>query len=150
MDVLTLVLWALRIGFLLLIYLVLLLVVRALWRDLRASVRDEGAALGRLVVVASPYGQPEPGMSIPIDAVTSMGRDVNSTVVVDDDQVIDDHALLTYRGHVWVLEDRAGGGVTRVNGQPIAGAAVMGYGDELGLGRVRLRLERAPVETAGR
>lgn len=150
MDVLTLLLWALRIGFLLLIYLVLLLVVRALWRDLRAAVRDEAAPLGRLVVVASPYGQPEPGVSIPVDAVTTMGRDVNSTIVVDDDEVVDDHALLTYRGHAWVLEDRAGGGFTRVNGQPIAGAAVMGYGDEIGLGKVRLRLERASVGSAGR
>lgn len=150
MDVLTLILWALRIGFLLLIYLVLLLVVRALWRDLRAAVRDEAAALGRLVVVASPDGRPEPGTSIPLDAVTSLGRDVNCTVVVDDDHVVDDQALLTYRGHVWVLEDRAGGGTTRVNGQPIAGAAVIGYGDEIGLGRVRLRLERASVETTGR
>ena len=145
MDVLTLVLWGLRIAFLVLIYLVLLLVVRALWRDLRAAVRDESTALGRLIVVASPFGQPEPGTSIPLDAVTTLGRDVNSTIVVDDEVVIDDHALLTFRGRLWVLEDRAGGSVTRINGQPIAGAAVLGYGDEIGLGRVRLRLERAPA-----
>ena len=150
MDVLTLVLWGLRIAFLLLIYVVLLLVVRALWRDLRAAVRDESTALGRLVVVASPYGQPEAGMSIPLDAVTTLGREVNSTIVIDDDHVIEDHALLTFRGRLWVLEDRAGGGVTRINGQPIAGAAVLGYGDEIGLGGVRLRLERAPVETGAR
>ena len=49
-------------------------------------------------VLASPMGQPEPGVSIPLDAVTTLGRDVNSTVVVDDDAVADDHALLTYRG----------------------------------------------------
>ena len=148
MDVVTLGLWALRIGFLALIYLVLLLVVRALWRDLRAAVRDEGAALGRLVVVASPMGQPEPGMSIPLDAVTSLGRDVNSTVVIDDDHVADDHALLTYRGRLWVLDDRVGDGATRINGQAIVGSAVLGYGDEIGLGKVRLRLERAPTVTA--
>ena len=150
MDAVTLALWALRIGFLALIYLVLLLVVRALWRDLRSAVRDEGAALGRLVIVASPMGQPEAGTSIPLDAVTSLGRDVNSTVVIDDDAVADDHALLTYRGHLWVLEDRAGGGATRVNGHPIAGEAVLGYGDEIALGDVRMRLERAPVDGAGR
>ena len=149
MDVLTLGLWALRLGFLALIYLVLLLVVRALWRDLRAAVRDEGAALARLVVVASPLGQPEAGTSIPLDAVTALGRDMDSTVVIDDDTVADEHALLTFRGHQWLLEDRAGGGATRVNGQPMAGTAVLGYGDEIGLGEVRLRLERAPLDGSG-
>ena len=34
-----------------------------------AAVHHDGAALGRLVVLASPQGQPEPGTSIPIDAV---------------------------------------------------------------------------------
>ena len=150
MDVVTVGLWALRLGFLALIYVVLLLVVRALWRDLRAAVHDDASALGRLVVVASPMGQPEPGTSIPLDAVTSLGRDVNSTVVIDDDHVADDHALLTYRGRVWVLDDRVGDGETRVNGQAIVGAVVLGYGDEIGLGRVRLRLERAPAAGAGR
>jgi hypothetical protein len=146
-DILTLVLWGLRLAFLAAIYLVLLLVVRALWRDLRAAVRETGDALGRLVVLASPLGQPEPGTSIPIDAVTSLGRDVNSTVVVDDDEVFPEQALLTYRGNAWLLEDRAGG--TLVNGQPVAGATVLGYGDEIGLGRVRLRLERSARGTGG-
>ena len=149
MDALTLALWVLRLTFLALIYLVLLLIVRALWRDLRAAVRDEGAALGRLVVITSPMGQPEAGTAIPLDAVTVLGRDVNSTVVIDDDAVADMHALLTYRGRAWILEDRAGDGSTRVNGHPIATAAVLGYGDEIGLGKVRLRLERAPVDGPG-
>ncbi len=150
MDVLTLALWALRIAFLAAIYVVLLLVARALWRDLRSAVRDESTALGRLVVLASPLGQPEPGVAIPLDAVTSLGRDVNSTVVIDDERVEDDHALLTFRGWSWVLEDRTGGEATRINGQAVQGVAVRGYGDEIALGDVRFRLDRATVEAGGR
>ncbi|MFN8621589.1 MAG: FHA domain-containing protein [Chloroflexota bacterium] len=41
-------------------------------------------------------------------------------------------------------------GGTLVNGQPVAGAIVLGYGDEIGLGRVRLRLERASSGAGGR
>lgn len=149
MDILTLTLWGVRLAFLALLYVFLLLVVRALWRDLRAAVHHDGAALGRLVVLASPQGQPEPGTSIPIDAVTSLGRDVNSTIVIDDDAVLGDHALLTFRGRLWVLDDRAMDGSTRVNGQPIAGAAGLGYGDEIRLGDVRLRLERAVGDASG-
>jgi hypothetical protein len=143
-DVLTVALWALRIAFLVCIYLVLVLIARALWRDLRTAVREGSTALGRLVVLRSPLGQPEPGLIIPLDAVTSLGRDVNSTVVIDDDQVEDDHALLTYRGWSWVLEDRTSGDATRVNGQPLHGLAVLGYGDVIDLGDVRFRLDRSP------
>lgn len=150
MDVLTLALWALRIAFLVCIYLVLLLIARALWRDLRTAVREGSTALGRLVVLRSPLGQPEPGLIIPLDAVTSLGRDVNSTVVIDDERVEEDHALLTYRGWSWVLEDRTGGDATRVNGQPLQGLAVLGYGDVIDLGDVRFRLDRAPEEAGGR
>lgn len=149
MDVLTLALWGLRIAFLIAIYLVLLLVARALWRDLRAAVRDESTALGRLVVLASPLGQPEPGLSIPIDAVTSLGRDINNTVVIDDERVADEHALLTYRGWSWVMEDRTDGEATRINGQALQGIAVLGYGDEIALGDVRFRLDRAPADGGG-
>ncbi len=144
MDVLTLVLWVLRIAFLLGIYLVLLLVVRAIWRDLRATVRGGPPALGRLVVLASPLGQPEQGLVIPLDAVTTLGRDVNSSVVIDDGRVADDHALLAYRGWSWVLEDRTDGEATRVNGRPAQGMVVLGYGDQFALGDVRFRLDRSP------
>lgn len=150
MDVLTLALWALRIAFLVAIYLVLLLVARALWRDLRAAVRDESTALGRLVVLGSPLGQPEVGTIVPLDAVTTLGSDVNSTVVIDDERVAPDHALLTFRGWSWVLEDRTDGEATRINGQPVQGVAVLGYGDEITLGDVRFRLDRAPVEPGAR
>ena len=36
------------------------------------------AELGRLVVLASPRGEPQPGASYPLDAVTNLGRDVNN------------------------------------------------------------------------
>jgi len=136
------VLWALRIGFIVCIYVFLALVVRTLWRDLRAAVATAAPSVGRLIVVASPLGRPEPGTSIPIDAVTSLGGDVNNTLVVDDPDVASQHGLLTFRGRAWYLEDRGGGGPLRVNGEMVDGAATVRYGDEIGLGRVRLRLER--------
>ena len=142
MDAFTLVLWVLRIGFVIGLYVFLALVVRTLWRDLRSAVATAAPSAGRLIVVASPLGRPEPGTSIPIDAVTSMGGDVNNTLVVDDPDVASQHGLLTFRGHAWYLEDRGGGAPLRVNGEVVDGAATVRFGDEIGLGRVRLRLER--------
>ncbi len=143
MDVFTLSLWILRLAFVALIYVFLLAVGRALWRDLRASVAGAGRALGRLVVIAAPEGRPEPGSSIPLDAVNSLGRDVNNSIVVDDTFVSAEHALLTFRGRAWYVEDRGSTNGTWLNGQRVDGLLPLGYGDELQVGQVRLRLERA-------
>ncbi|MBX3029388.1 MAG: hypothetical protein KF809_04465 [Chloroflexi bacterium] len=148
MDAFTAVLWILRIGFVIGLYLFLVLVVRALWRDLRASVRAAAPSVGRLIVLASPLGTPAAGSSIPIDAVTSLGGDVNNTVVVEDPAVAGDHGLLSYRGLAWYLEERESGmRPMLVNGEPFEGATAVHFGDEITLGEVRLRLER-PITTA--
>jgi hypothetical protein len=146
MDAFTLSLWLLRIGFVLLIYLFLAMVMRTLWRDLRTTVVASVTPLGRLVVVASPEGQPARGTSIPLDAVTSLGREVNNSVVVDDEFVSSEHALLTYRGRAWYLEDRGSTNGTYLNGQRIDDQKLLRFGDEIGLGAVRLRLERGIPE----
>ena len=143
MDVFTVSLWLLRIGFVLLIYAFLFMVARALWRDLRAGVAGAGQPLGRLVVVASPEGRPAPGTSLSLDAINSIGRDVNNSIVIDDSFVSTDHALLTYRGRAWYVEDRGSTNGTWLNGQRVEGLLPLGYGDELQIGQVRLRLERA-------
>jgi pSer/pThr/pTyr-binding forkhead associated (FHA) protein len=149
MDPFTLALWAIRLAFVALIYLFFASVVRLLWRDIRSTVRSSSSPLGRLVVLASPGDEPRQGSSIPLDAVTTLGRDVNNSVVVDDDFVSADHAMLTFRGRVWFLEDRGSTNGTFLNGQLVQGVIPLGYGDEIGLGGVRLRLER-PDASEGR
>ncbi|MDQ3448609.1 MAG: FHA domain-containing protein [Chloroflexota bacterium] len=144
MDAFTLTLWIVRITFVILLYLFFAALLRVLWRDLRTTVATSGRSLGRLVVVASPEGRPTPGASIPLDAITSLGRDVNNSITVEDSFVSAEHALLTFRGRAWYLEDRGSTNGTYVNGQRVAGVAPLGYGDEVQLGQVRLRLERAP------
>jgi pSer/pThr/pTyr-binding forkhead associated (FHA) protein len=142
-DVFTLSLWLLRLGFVALIYLFLFLVARALWRDLRAGVSGAGQPLGRLVVVASPEGRPPAGSSLPLDAINSIGRDVNNAIVVDDSFVSAEHTMLTFRGRAWYVEDRGSTNGTWLNGQRVEGLVPLGYGDELQVGQVRMRLERA-------
>lgn len=142
MDAFTLTIWIVRICFVVCLYLFFFVLLRALWRDLRTTVATSGRSLGRLVVVASPEGMPQAGNSIPLDAITSLGRDVNNSITVDDAFVSGEHAVLTFRGRAWYLEDRGSTNGTYVNGQRIDGVVSLGYGDELQLGQVRLRLER--------
>jgi pSer/pThr/pTyr-binding forkhead associated (FHA) protein len=143
MDVFTLSLWLLRIGFVVLIYLFLFMVARAMWNDLRAGVSGAGQPLGRLVVIAAHEGRPAPGTNFALDAVNSIGRDVNNSIVIDDSFVSAEHSMLTFRGRAWSVEDRGSTNGTWLNGQRVEGLLPLGYGDELQIGQVRLRLERS-------
>jgi FHA domain len=143
MDGFTVTIWIVRILFLALLYVFLFGIARALLRDLRAAAREPTVEIGRLVVVASPGGEPEAGTTLPLDAITTLGRDVNNAIVVEDQFVSAEHAVLTFRGRTWYVEDLESTNGTFVNGSPVDGLAPLGYGDELQLGEVRLRLDRA-------
>jgi FHA domain len=141
MDGFILTLWLVRILFLVLLYGFLFAVVRVLLRDLRAAARGP-AELGRLVVIASPRGEPPAGTTFPLDALTTLGRDVNNSIVVDDPFASADHAVLTFRGRAWFVEDLESTNGTYVNGLPVERVAPLGFGDELQVGEVRFRLDR--------
>jgi hypothetical protein len=143
MDGFLLVVWAVRLLFLALIYLFLYRVVRALLRDLRAAAREPVDRPGRLVVLESPAGEPLAGQSYSLDVITPLGRDVNNAIVVDDPFASAEHAVLTYRGRSWYLEDLGSTNGSYINGRRVDGVAPMGFGDELQIGQVRLRLERS-------
>jgi hypothetical protein len=142
MDPFLLVVWAVRLLFLGLIYLFLARVILVLLRDLRAAAREPSDRPGRLVVLASPGGEPAAGHSIGLDVITPLGRDVNNAIVIDDPFASAEHAVLTYRGRSWYLEDLGSTNGSFVNGRRVEGVAPMGFGDELQIGQVRMRLER--------
>jgi len=141
-DGFALTLWLVRILFLALLYAFLVLVVRVLLRDLRAASRGRGE-LGRLFVLASPGGEPPAGTSFPLDAITTLGRDVNNTIVVDDPFVSAEHAVLTFRGRTWYVEDLGSTNATFVNAVQVDGVSPLGFGDEVQIGDVRFRLDRS-------
>jgi hypothetical protein len=149
MDPFLLTVWIVRLLFLGLLYVFLFRIARALLGDLRAAAREPGAELGRLVVIASPSGEPPEGTSLALDAIATIGRDVNNAIVVEDQFVSAEHAILTFRGRAWYVEDLGSTNGTFVNGSPVEGVAPLGFGDVVQLGEVRLRLER-PRSAAGR
>jgi FHA domain len=141
-DGFALTLWLVRILFLALLYAFLFLVVRVLLRDLRSASRGRGE-LGRLFVLASSRGEPPAGASFPLDAIATLGRDVNNTIVVDDPFASAEHAVLTFRGRTWYVEDLGSTNGTYVNGAQVDSVAPVGFGDEVQVGEVRFRLDRS-------
>lgn len=144
MDATLLAIWILRLGFLAILYLFLWAVVRVLMRDLRTAVSEPEAELGRLLVLASPSGEPPAGSVFALDAVTRLGRDVNNSIVLEDEFISADHAVLTFRGRAWYVEDVGSTNGTYVNGNRVEDISPVAFGDELQVGQVRLRLDRAP------
>ena len=116
MDPALVAIWVLRLLFLGMLYVFLGGVVRVLLRDLRAAARAPGAELGRLTVLASPSGEPAVGSSFGLDAVATLGRDVNNAIVLEDTFVSSAHATLTFRGRAWYVEDAGSTNGTFVNG----------------------------------
>ena len=143
MDGFLLITWIVRLLFLGFLFVILFQVTRALMRDLRAAAREPGRSLGRLVVLESPGGEPATGRSFDLDAITTLGRDVNNAIVIDDEFASASHAALTYRGRAWYVEDLGSTNGTYVNGSQVDGLSPVAFGDEIQVGQARMRLERA-------
>lgn len=144
-DILRLLLLALQLGFVALLYLVLLRFAGSLLKDLRNAEEMQVASrsgIGRLSVLESPEDEPQAGSTIALGPINSIGRNVNNTIYVEDDFVSTTHAMLTFRGRSWFVEDQGSTNGTYVNGHRIDRPVALSFGDELTVGRVRMRLER--------
>jgi pSer/pThr/pTyr-binding forkhead associated (FHA) protein len=144
-DALRLLLLAAQLAFLGILYLALFGFARSLLRDLNLAERAQEAAqtgIGRLSVIESPEDEPPKGRSIALWPINSIGRNLESTIYVEDDFVSATHAMLTFRGRAWYVEDQASTNGTYVNGHRIDRPVALSYGDELTIGRIRMRLER--------
>jgi pSer/pThr/pTyr-binding forkhead associated (FHA) protein len=143
-EVLRLLLLVLQLAFLGILYLILFSFARSLLRDLRSAEQAQVASqagIGRLAVLESPEDEPPVGRPIALGPINSIGRNVNNTVFVEDDFVSANHAMLTFRGRSWFIEDQGSTNGTYVNGHRIDRPVAHSFGDELTIGRVRMRLE---------
>jgi pSer/pThr/pTyr-binding forkhead associated (FHA) protein len=144
-DILRILLLVLQLGFVALLYLVLLRFARSLLRDLRNAEQAQVASrsgIGRLAVLESPADEPPSGTTIALGPINSIGRNVNNTIYVEDDFVSANHAMLTFRGRSWFVEDQGSTNGTYVNGHRIDRPVALSFGDEVMVGRVRMRLDR--------
>jgi pSer/pThr/pTyr-binding forkhead associated (FHA) protein len=144
-EILRVLLLLLQLGFVVLLYLVLSRFARTLLRDLRQAEEAQIASrsgIGRLSVLDSPANEPPEGTTIALGPINSIGRNVNNTIFVEDDFVSATHAMLTFRGRSWFVEDQGSTNGTFVNGHRIDRPVALSFGDELTIGRVRMRLDR--------
>ena len=133
-------LWGVRIAFLLLLYVFLFRAFGALSR----AMRTEGAArsLGTLVVERSPARTPRVGERLPLRASNSMGRDAGNDIALPDEAASARHATLEVHDGEWFIEDLGSTNGTLVNGVRIERRERVRPGDEIAIGRIALRLDK--------
>jgi hypothetical protein len=138
------VLWAVRIAFLVLLYLFLIRAFGALQRALmtETAMAARPAGIAHLVVQRSVRGAPRLGERLPLRAVNAIGRDAGNDVVLNDEAASARHALLEFADGEWWIEDSGSTNGTLVNGELVKSRERVQYGDELGIGRIGLRLEQ--------
>jgi len=144
-DILRILMLVLQLGFVALLYLALMRFAGSLLKDLRNAETAQLASrsgIGSLLVIDSPGDEPPAGSTIPLGPINSIGRNVNNTIYVEDDFVSTNHAMLTFRGHSWFVEDQGSTNGTYINGHRIDRPVALSFGDELTIGRVRMRLDR--------
>jgi pSer/pThr/pTyr-binding forkhead associated (FHA) protein len=137
-------LWGVRILFLVVLYIFLIRAFGALQRSLAtenaAAARPAGLAF--LVVQRTVRGAPRVGERLPLRAVNAIGRNAGNDIVLNDEAASARHALVEFSDGEWWVEDSGSTNGTSVNGEVIRSRERLQYGDELRVGRVALRLEQ--------
>ncbi len=147
---------ALKVAFLVLLYLFIWMIVRSATRDVRSapqesivlSAADANAlraqqprpAKAQLSVISSPTLPT--GRRLTIVEATTVGRGPGSALRLDDDEYVSSrHAQITPAdGGAWV-EDLGSTNGTFVNGAPVTSARLAGPGDLIRIGETQLRVE---------
>lgn len=155
----------LRIAFIFLLYFFIFLVVRTITRELNRpsrrpnyvqenyraenfvapppqSAAQANGVTGRLVVTeVGNATSVRPGEIFQLGPIMPIGRLPGNALILDDDYVSSEHALLAWREGRWWLSDVASTNGTFLNGQPVTRPVQVNWGDLIGVGGVRLRLE---------
>lgn len=146
---------ALKIGFLVFLYIFILYVVRSSTRDLRTAPQEsiilspkEAARLRggvtiparRLLVRSSPVLKP--GSTVEVGARTPVGRGPENAMRLDGDEYVSGrHALLDPRPDGLWIEDIGSTNGTFVNGARVSSARQLHRGDIVRIGQTDLEVE---------
>lgn len=139
----------LRIAFIALIYLFLYQVGRVSVRELMTigqvsssvpqHVSMQKAASGMLEMVDPAESSWHPGTRFALDYYTTIGRNPENAIAIDDGFVSGNHAEISFDQGAWWLLDLGSTNGTQLNSQPIVGKVQLQEGDIVSFGRVHLR-----------
>ena len=141
-----------RLGFLALLWFFVLLVVRALRRDVSGAApanrqRQAGPAqppptgrrrgATRLIITEGPLA----GSTVPLSPTSiTIGRSPSCTLVLEDSYASSRHARVFPKDGAWWLEDLGSTNGTTLNGHPVRGTVELHVGEPVRIGQTTLEL----------
>lgn len=126
------------LGFLLTLYVLI-------WRSFKQMQRQlesTRAAYGHLTALIEIDGQLMPaGRRFALSTLTTLGRSVSNSIMVDDSFASDRHARIVLQDGQWWLEDCSSRNGTRLNDETIRQRTILTDGDIIGIGSLHYKLE---------
>src|SRR5262249_4963451 len=142
------VLLALRLAFLVALYLFLALVARAAWRELRPAAGQDRSPSHELTIVDPARSRRRRGERITIRPGATVGREAGNAIIIDEATVSARHAVFGFDRDGWWLEDLGSTNGTFVNRRRLDGRRSIEEGDEVQFGRVAMRFGSADQRSA--
>jgi hypothetical protein len=141
---------ALRVAFVVVLYLFIWQIARNCLRDIAATAgAASGVAPDRLVILdGGPTGL-APGTWFPLAPGATIGRGAECAIRLDDPFVSGAHARLERDHNGWRLRDLGSTNGAWVNRKPVRGVTAVKAGDVLQCGGVTMLLTVAAREAAG-
>ena len=115
-----------------------------IYRDLQmttTALTQQGQVRAALCVIANEGETPAVGTLFPLQPVTSIGRNGRNAIVLADSYASGEHALITWRGGQWWLEDLGSRNGTLLNDVLLEETAVITTGDIITIGETSLKIE---------
>lgn len=140
-------LFGLRLVSALLLLAILLALLVALWRDYQSAALHTQASrrvYGQLVALTQLEAMnmyAPTGETYPLLPLTSLGRSLTNTIVIEDNFASSEHAVIALRNTQWWLEDRNSRNGTLLNGEPITKPVIVTDGDIIGIGKISYKLQ---------
>ena len=115
-----------------------------IYRDMQTAARtvpEAQRSYGALRVIATESANLTPGSAFPLSPVMGIGRAASNSIVLEDDYVSNEHALLSLRGSQWWLEDLNSRNGTQLNEIVLESPTVVTMGDVVTVGNTQFKLE---------
>lgn len=133
----------LRVLMLITLYGFLFVVLRVMMREIRLLALANGKAPGLSLQVelqdAARSGLP-PGLRWSLERMTTIGREADNDIQIDDPFLSGHHAEITREAGNWWVSDRSSTNGTRLNGSPVTALTALRPGDIVQFGQVTLRV----------
>lgn len=119
-------------------------------KAIRTFSTNQAGGLGVLRVIANGTAEPVIGTGFELSPLTTIGRNSRNSVVLNDNFVSGNHALLSWRDTQWWIEDLGSRNGTKLNDVDLTDPVIISPGDVITIGELQFKLELSGKSEEGK